>query len=334
MTHGHRDLPPFQLGLWSESASTVAVPQEKNGAVYTKSWIVELILDLAGYTPEHDLAATVAVEPAVGEGAFLAAMVRRLVASCRRYARPIHDAASALIAYELDPTSAVRARKVATETLVELGVPTSDAKALSTRWVIIGDYLIDAPTLPRADFVIGNPPYIRLEDLDAGLMADYRALYRTMIGRADIYVAFFEAALRQLRPEGVCAYICADRWMLNQYGSALRQLVTSNFAVETIIELHNANAFLDDVSAYPAITVIRRRTQGSVVVARATHEAEEYVSELATQLLALRTAAGMVALPGARATRVDFWFRDDNPWPCFNPARLSLLAYLEAEFDP
>lgn len=40
-----------------------------------------------------------------------------------------------------------------------------------------------------------------------------------MKGRADIYVAFFEAAMWQLRPGGICAFICADRWMLNQYGS-------------------------------------------------------------------------------------------------------------------
>jgi hypothetical protein len=39
-----------------------------------------------------------------------------------------------------------------------------------------------------------------------------------MRGRADIYVAFYQAALLQLKPRGVCAYICADRWMLNDYG--------------------------------------------------------------------------------------------------------------------
>ena len=60
---------------------------------------------------------------------------------------------------------------------------------------------------------------------------------------------------------GVCAYICADRWMLNQYGADLRRLVTENFGVETIVEMHNAKAFEDDVSAYPAITVIRRGPQ-------------------------------------------------------------------------
>ena len=64
-----------------------------------------------------------------------------------------------------------------------------------------------------------------------------------MRGRADLYVAFFEAALRQLREGGACAFICADRWMRNQYGAELRELVTSDFAVDVVIEMHNADAF-------------------------------------------------------------------------------------------
>jgi hypothetical protein len=90
-----------------------------------------------------------------------------------------------------------------------------------------------------------------------------------MKGRADLYVAFFEAALRQLKPGGTCAFICADRWMRNQYGAELRNLITSAFALDVVIEMHNADAFHDEVDAYPAITIIRRQAQGPAVVASA-----------------------------------------------------------------
>jgi len=40
---------------------------EAKGVVYTKPWVVDLILDLVGYRPEADLANLVAVEPAAGE---------------------------------------------------------------------------------------------------------------------------------------------------------------------------------------------------------------------------------------------------------------------------
>ena len=88
-------------------------------------------------------------------------------------------------------------------------------------------------------------------------------------------MAFFEAALHQLKEGGVCAFICADRWMRNQYGAELRELVTSGFGVEVVIEMHNADAFHDDVDAYPAITVIRRQDQGPAVIASAGPEAEK-----------------------------------------------------------
>jgi hypothetical protein len=59
-----------------------------------------------------------------------------------------------------------------------------------------------------------------------------------MVGRADLYIAFFEAALRQLKAGGVCAFVCADRWMLNHYGAERRRFITASCAVETVVEMH------------------------------------------------------------------------------------------------
>jgi methylase of polypeptide subunit release factors len=132
------------------------------------------------------------------------------------------------------------------------------AERLAARWIRTGDYLFES-TGVQADFVIGNPPYVRLEDIPEETVALYRGAYTTMRGRADLYVAFFEAALYQLNPGGACGFICADRWMRNQYGAELRELITSAFAVEAVIEMHTADAFHDEVDAYPAITVIRRQ---------------------------------------------------------------------------
>ncbi|HXC44366.1 MAG TPA: hypothetical protein VNY51_12695 [Candidatus Dormibacteraeota bacterium] len=55
-------------------------------------------------------------------------------------------------------------------------------------------------------------------------------------------MAFFEAALHQLKEGGVCAFICADRWMRNQYGAELRELVTSGYGVEVVIEIPHVPA--------------------------------------------------------------------------------------------
>ena len=278
--------------------------------VYTKRWVVELLLDLAGYTSAANLVDAVAVEPAAGEGAFLGLMIERLADSCQRLGRPISECRNSLIAYELDDVSAERARILAVKLLTDRGVKASTAKSLAQAWVRTGDYLFDSMTV-EADFVIGNPPYVRLEDIPEETAQLYRDAYPTMYGRADLYVAFFEAALRQLKEGGACAFICADRWMRNQYGAELRKLITSAFAVDVVIEMHNADAFHDEVDAYPAITVIRRREQGPAMVASAGPEAEGISSHaFAGALLAGAKAKRMalpkgcvrlVSIPGSRA---------------------------------
>lgn len=317
---------------------TVALPRpvERHGVVYTKAWVIELILDLAGYSASNDLVGRLAVEPAAGDGGFLVSMVHRLVTSCMNQERPVTDCAGSLLAYELDPESAELSRQAIIQVLDGYGVPVSQAEALTEGWVKTGDYLADALSLPPADFIIGNPPYIRLEEVEETSTLCYRQAYRTMVGRADLYIAFFEAALRSLKPQGVCAFICADRWMLNQYGAELRRLITAGYAVETVIEMHRADAFELDVSAYPAITIIRRGPQGATIVASAGVAVDRQdVMSLVHSVRrdgALNTP--LAQRPGLRATQVEGWFRDAEPWPCTSPERLALLKHLEAEFYP
>lgn len=322
---------PF-LPISYERPASVAEPK---GVVFTKPWVVELLLDLAGYAVQSNLVDALAIEPAAGEGAFLVPMALRLVASCLRQSRPLSDCESSVIAYELNEASAETARQAVVEALQAAGTRQAAAEKLAAGWVRAGDYLFDAARLSRADYVIGNPPYIRLEDIPPETASLYRDAYPTMRWRADLYVAFFEAALRQLNTKGVCAYICADRWMLNQYGAELRRLVTAGFGVETVVEMHNANAFDDDVSAYPAITVIRRGRQTRAVVASAGPAVESASGNFLAS--SLRSAVGgrlSTLLSGLTTAVVDSWFTGSDPWPCSSPTRLALLRRLEERFGP
>src|SRR5450631_4479180 len=113
-------------------------PLESKGVVYTKRWVVDLLLDLSGYRAEVNLVDAIALEPAAGEGAFLGPMIERLIRSCRRLGRPLLDCRDSLIAYELDDHSANRARLLATGVLRELGAPDAQARDLAA-WVRSGD---------------------------------------------------------------------------------------------------------------------------------------------------------------------------------------------------
>jgi len=305
-------------------------PVREAGVVYTKPWMVELVLDLAGYLPEKRLAELVALEPSAGDGAFLSAMVRRLFESCERHGTPLTKATSALQAFEIDPYAGEKAVRVVRETLVSLRVPPATAEKLAKSWIKVGDFLEASLCFPIADFVIGNPPYIRLEEIPEKKAAMYRNGFSAMRGRADIYVAFYQAALLQLKPRGVCAYICADRWMLNDYGSGLREFITTEgYNVRHIIEAHDVQAFESEVSAYPAVTIITRDEQGPVIVSKALPGIE--TENRAYLLKSLVGAASNAAL---RTARFDGWFHGNEPWPCSSPEALKLLKHLEATCFP
>lgn len=307
---------------------------DPKGVVYTKRWVVELLLDLAGYVSSENLADSLAVEPSAGDGAFLSLMVERLIDSCDRFGRSIRECANSIVAFELSCNSANRSRQAVVNVLLSRGVETSTANGLAQTWVRAGDYLMDSMMI-EADFVIGNPPYVRLEEIPEETALLYRQVYPTMYGRADIYIAFFEAALRQLREGGTCAFICADRWMRNHYGAELRKLVTSAYAVDMIVEMHNADAFDDEVDAYPAISILRRQAQGPVIVASAGPEVESIPTpKLASLLLDSLHGRNPALVDGLKAARIDMWFEGSDPWACQSPEQLALLRRLEEGFAP
>lgn len=305
----------------------------ENGEVFTRPWVVELILDLSGYTADRDLATQQVVEPACGAGAFLGPIVDRLMASCERHGRDITEAAGAIHAFDLVQTNVDESRRLIERRLLAHGVERQSADLLGRTWVTQGDFLLTDHGGQQADYVLGNPPYIRLENLPADRNAAYRQACPTMRGRSDIFVGFIELGLRLLAPSGVLAFIVADRWMRNQYGANLRSLVADDFSVEAVVEMHDVDAFEEPVSAYPAITVIRRAEQESVLVASTTSSFGE------TDADALRTWSdgdpdGPLESSSISAAWLPGWFDGEESWPWGTPEQLALVADLERRLPP
>ncbi len=310
-------------------------PHGTHGEVFTRRWVVDLILDLAGYRAAEDLGASVIVEPACGAGAFLGPIVERLAESCRRYGRSLADMGQAIRALDVLDRNVGAARESVAARLVELGQPVDVAESLSSQWVSPGDFLLGDgfDGSPQADFLVGNPPYVRLEDVPAEVSAAYRSECSTMRGRADIYVGFFEKGLSMLGPEGRLAFICADRWMHNQYGEQLRALVASEYAVDAVVVMHDVDAFEDTVSAYPAIIVLRNGRQSRAHVVEAMDGFDAADGRTVAQWLA--DEHNVVPDDGCfSAARLDRWFGGSGLWPSGSPLRLELLADLEERFDP
>lgn len=301
-----------------------------HGEIATRRWVAELILDLAGYTPDRNLGDMLAVEPACGSGAFIVPIAKRLLASVRLHNRSLVECAEAVRGYDLLNANASAAKRALRELLVSEGEQTA-AEWLPDRWISCTDYLQD-PGTGTPDFVIGNPPYVRQESVAPQKLAEYRLAFPTMVGRADLYVAFFEKALRSLKPGASLAFICADRWMRNQYGRELRAMVSDSYSLDVAIEMHNVDAFENQVSAYPSVTVISRRPQQRSIFVQARRE---FSSADAPALLHwLRSGSESDAPPNASAGVLPHWFKGKDSWPTGSAERLQLLEDLNDSFLP
>jgi adenine-specific DNA-methyltransferase len=316
------------------SAAPRATPNY--GAVYTRRWVVELILDLCDYSAERDLASMRAVEPAVGTGAFLAVIVQRLLEARRRHAPDSSwlSLSACLRAWDLQEDHVQSCRDMARSALISAGCPQNEAEEIAYLWIRKGDFLLLEHEEKSADFILGNPPYIRIEDIDPDLLSSYRSSCVTMGGRADIYVGFFEKALDLLNPEGRLGFICADRWMRNQYGRQLRRkIVSQGYAMDFALVMHDAPAFMETVSSYPAITVIRRGIQDVSVVGTATTlfgsaAAQHFKKWALTSSLPTMTDSSVTG------ARLPLWHTTDDSWPEGSPAFLAWLEQLTEEQHP
>ena len=302
---------------------------EARGAIFTRSEVVDFILDLAGYTEDQPLHEKRLLEPSFGGGDFLLPIIQRLL-SAWRAARPngtaVDDLGDALRAVELHHDTFRSTYAAVVALLKREGLSANAATALADRWLSQGDFLL-APLEGQFDFVVGNPPYVRPELIPAPLLAEYRSRYQTMYDRADIYIPFIERSLTALSAGGNLGFICADRWMKNRYGGPLRSLVAERFHLKVYVDMVDTPAFHSDVIAYPAITIISREGGG------ATRIAHRPSIDRAT----LTTLAGLLSAPTLPkdAGPVRELARVTNgaePWLLESSDQMALIRRLEGAF--
>ena len=137
-------------------------------------------------------------------------------------------------------------------------------------------YLVDFAeiTMGRGgfDIVVGNPPYVRQEEMQDPTgrreARDYKALLQEEAwkdvkrllpkrdaeafprppGRADLYVYFYARTLALLRPKGVHAFVVSNSWLDVQYGAWLQQVFLQAAPLRYVIENRVKRSFKADVN--------------------------------------------------------------------------------------
>lgn len=295
-----------------------------NGVVHTRRHIVELMLDLCRYDAAQPLGQLRLLEPSCGHGAFLLPAVERLLEAWKR-ARQRPALEPSILAFEVDAAAAAVARGRVAAALRRGGLLARPAARLARHWIHCEDFLA-AADLPDFEFVIGNPPYVRLEAIDRDLQRGYEQQRDQMSGRADLYVAFIARGLDRLAVDGVLAFLCADRWTRNRYGEPLRRRIARDFCVEHYVDLTRAAPFEHAVAAYPSIFTLRRGEQAAVQVTRLATGSPEECGTLRAEL-----SAGSA---GDRTVQHADWFQRGSPWVLSSPDQKRALRDLERRLQP
>ena len=108
----------------------------------------------------------------------------------------------------------------------------------------------------KFDFVIGNPPYIRIQNLDKKERKYIQDNYSfCKSGSTDIYIAFFQMGVSLLNSEGRLSFITPNTYFYTNAGKDLRQHLKENKVIKEIINFDDKQVF-DGVTAYTSITTL------------------------------------------------------------------------------
>ena len=193
------------------------------------------------------------------------------------------------------------------------------------------------------DYVVGNPPYVRIQNLPDSQKAMMDRLYDATTGNYDIYCPFYERGLDWLREDtGKLGFITPNQFMVTDYGEGLRRVVLENARIEEVYDFRDSGVF-EDATNYPAILVLgagpdeaARRENGVRCVRVKANTDEESSRELDEAVVtSVREHRDEPGYADEFIDVFDFPQRklDEGYWALMPPEELGVFEKLEAERD-
>lgn len=243
--------------------------QKQTGRVYTPTPLVERILDLAGYVAPT-LAGKRILDPACGDGQFLVEVARRIADAVP--ADRLRAALGCLHGWDLDEAALAACRARLDAVVAPFGIRDFDwnVRVRNSLYAFSADPLF--PPAERFDFIVGNPPYVRIQHLSE---AD-RQFVRTRFafcaaGSTDLYIAFFELAFSLLTEAGTVGFITPNTFFHTSTARALRRFLAEKHRLRHVINFGHRQVF-PDATTYVAITIASAQPAAAFVYEDAAEE--------------------------------------------------------------
>jgi methylase of polypeptide subunit release factors len=117
------------------------------------------------------------------------------------------------------------------------------------------------------DTVVGNPPYVKFQDL-SDENRNYLAKNWTTVegGTFNLYFAFFELGYKLLKPTGRLGYITPNNYFTSLAGEAMRKFFHQKKCVTRIIDFTHKKVF--DAQTYTALTFLNKQENEAIIFDR------------------------------------------------------------------
>lgn len=224
---------------------------KKNGVVYTPEHIVKLMLDKTKYFGNTILQKHI-IDNSCGNGAFLKEVVKRYCFEYIQEHKNTINLKNELEYYihgiEIDTPSFLNTINTLNNIVNEYGLDKVNWDILNTNTLTVEKYN------NKMDYVIGNPPYIKIQHLDKDLIHLKRMSF-TQSGAIDLFIAFYEIGINMLNSKGKLIYITPNSIFYTKNGNIFRKYIIDNKILKEIINLKHFHIF-DKVTTYTAIILL------------------------------------------------------------------------------
>ena len=235
------------------------------GQIFTPGYIVDFMLTEIGYSDSNIPGSTI-MEPAAGDGNFIVQILRRAFNQIKKdgaiSTKETKNLLKNIFAIEIDSNQyELLLRNSVSEIYKHIDEKILDSDTLEKilrKQFICEDTLRHNPN-KKFDFIVGNPPYIRLHNLDKSNLSFLRKEYSSMeIGSVDIYYAFYEWSLNNLTSDGLLCFISPNSFMNNSSAKGLRNLL--NGKIDTIYNFQSSIIF-ENASTYNSIVIAKDKAE-------------------------------------------------------------------------
>ena len=212
---------------------------KQHGRVYTPEYLVKLILDFGGYNDNRILKKHT-IDNSCGDGAFLKEIVKRYCLSFLAQSNDLstlkHELENYIHGIELDADECKTCFQNLSNTASEFGLT-------NVQWDIT-----NADTLKidrfngKMDFVFGNPPYVRVHNLEDSYDSVKKYRFAEQ-GMTDLFIVFFEIGFNMLSKDGLMCLITPSSWLSSKAGNHLRKYINHYKNLTGVIDLGHFQPF-------------------------------------------------------------------------------------------